>query len=407
MTIEFECQGCKRTLRVSEGSRGKLCRCPGCDLQLVIPLARIQCRCPKCESTLECDSSLSGTRGCCPTCSNVFTIGDQAASSDSGSDNPTFPFACPRCRQLFEGTKDKEGKKGKCTGCDEVFVIQRYQAPSAVSKMVVASPRPKQKFASPAAVQRLQTQTRVSGPKDDFANLANFLPPTQVQYSAPHSAPYSAPSNLGQFTPPSHPRPSNHHPSKKRKPKPASGLRIAMIVIGSVGAVMFLLCCGGIGLVGYTLTKSSPIASSGYTAYAPGVPVKSSNFSSNKHGEGRASPITRSEFGIMTIGAKSGESVTAAGYIEGLKLVSGLRQESVTAISRAGLSGFRYRVDQAKMVPTHTGEVYDLGSDILVLIYVNGVDVAAYSSKKASMTAERATAWDKPDAFFESLRPSQ
>ena len=91
-------------------------------------------------------------------------------------------------------------------------------------------------------------------------------------------------------------------------------------------------------------------------------------------------------------------------YVQALNSSGKVQAQSVSPVSRAGLNGLRYQVLGTDA--PHTAEVFGLGDTILLVMYANGTNLQERQGTKPRMTAERAKEWDKPDAFFESLKKS-
>lgn len=198
MSIEFNCRYCSKTLRVSDQSAGKKCKCPSCSATLDIPSPNsslapqipsssiageptadvLQIGCPKCRVVLHYVSALEGTRGMCKGCGHIFTLSQKAIDSPT---TDSFPFECPACHFMFEGKPGMEGKKGKCTECNEVFFIAPLQlpepkpvaAPVQVSKPKATAP------SSPSKKQQLPTPKPVvkANPPRNAAPPATPTPP--------------------------------------------------------------------------------------------------------------------------------------------------------------------------------------------------------------------------------------
>ena len=402
MPIEFKCNRCSKTLRVPDGSQGKPSICPGCKDRLIVPISageegqgRIDVPCPKCRNVLQCDAKLDGTRGCCPSCAHVFTISLSYVSIDSAAQE-SFPFACPKCKQLFEGTPDKAGKKGKCTGCSEVFVIERYYPPKPV---IVVTPKPVQvnpRVAKPVAAKPAKPASAVSSEQPAYnspmMDLSSLLPPAEPNYSAPTYLP-------SQVQAPARKR-------KKRSSKTGNGSKVGLIlgIAGGIGALLLLVCCGGFGVLIWSINSRRTISIANYSVDAPGVVPNKTVLPSNVLGKNIVNPTTKSEFVIATLKVNAGEKISADLFMQGL-ISTGVRfQQETTPISRAGLNGYRYQTNAIGATPGFTSEVYDLGDSILMLMYSNGTDVQESRETKPRMTAAKALEWDKPDLFFESLR---
>lgn len=152
MSIEFQCDGCRRLLSVPDGTHGKACVCPGCSKRLTIPMpvaepeleVLYQTHCPNCQHVLIYGEALEGTRGLCKACNHIFTITQTPVAATSSPDS--FPFECPACHKLFEGRAGFEGRKGKCDQCQAVFIIEPI-AP----KPAPAAPIPTPASTPPAA----------------------------------------------------------------------------------------------------------------------------------------------------------------------------------------------------------------------------------------------------------------
>ena len=389
MPIEFKCNSCSRTLRVPDGSQGKPCNCPGCMERVIVPCSpsseeiggRMDVPCPKCRNVLQCDANLDGTRGCCPSCAHVFTISLSNTSTDSASQE-SFPFACPKCKQLFEGTPDKEGKKGKCTGCGEVFVIERYYPP-----------KPKPVTVKPKKATQV-TPSKQASFGSSIMDLSSLLPPATPNYSAPTYVPH-------QTTPAS--------TKKRKKPSSKSGSKVGLIlsIIGGIGAIMLLVCCGGFGVLMWSLNKPRTISIANYSVDARGVMPSKTVLPANVSGQSIINPTTKSEFAIAIIKLNPGEIISPDLYMQGLKATGVRLQQEATPTTRAGLTGYRYQTHAIGTTPPFTSEVYGLGDSILMLMYSNGTEIQEMRGAKSRMTAGRAMEWDKPDSFFESLRKNE
>ena len=417
MPIEFHCDRCSRLLRVPDGSQGKHCNCPGCKERILVPNPvglRIDVPCPKCKNVLQCDANLDGTRGCCPSCAHVFTISMDHDRSTTDNAPESFPFACPKCKKLFEGTPDKEGKKAKCDGCSEVFVIERFTPPKSPKSPVVPKRDVSQKVPSAIGTNKnsVDSKTNRSGPavgpsvpktpatpsqpvapSGSIMDLTSMLPPPASSNSAPS---YMSPSVL--------PTPTIRR--KKRTVNSNQGSRLGLIlgIVGGIGGLVLLLCCGGVGVLFWMFTQKQTILSSGYSAEAIGVVAKKNSLHANLSGQLIVNPMTRSEFIIATGVVDGNRTITPESYIQALNASGQVQAQSVSPVSRAGLNGLRYQVLGTDA--PHIAEVFGHGDTILLVMYANGTDLQERQGIKPRMTAERAKEWDKPDAFFESLKKS-
>lgn len=168
MSIEFQCDGCRRLLSVPDGTHGKACVCPGCSKRLTIPMpvaepeleVLYQTHCPNCQHVLIYGEALEGTRGLCKACNHIFTITQTPVAATSAADS--FPFECPACHKLFEGKSGFEGRKGKCDQCQAVFIIEPI-APKPVPAAPIPTAAPTPSAApvqSPSAITTASTAPR-------------------------------------------------------------------------------------------------------------------------------------------------------------------------------------------------------------------------------------------------------
>lgn len=424
MPIEFQCKACMRTLRVPDGTAGRLSRCPSCSEQVRIPSAsepasnqatnqRAGVPCPKCKSILVCDSSLDGTRGCCLTCTHVFTIRLNPGSQDSLENESVFAFACPKCNQLFEGTPDKEGKKGKCTHCAEVFTIERY-----IPVKIVAAPllrkqeaaKPKSQPSKPKRlpeipVKKTATKSAPSNADLGFPNLADFLPPPNSGFAASNNT-----ASVNTWTPPSSSASAYFQPaptvakSPRRKQQGGSGVKMLLSILGAMVVVCILLCCGGGGGLYYYIASAKTISAGGYSADAPGMPFEPKVKEQSVAGKAISNPRTRSEFMIATVTPPNAQGVTVDDYVENLKAAGLISSQETSPLTRAGLRGYRVRMRGVAGTAPNISEIYNLNGKILMLVYVNGVLGSKMKGLRTSLSESQAEAIDNPDAFFESLR---
>ncbi|MCF7961649.1 MAG: hypothetical protein K9M08_12995, partial [Pirellula sp.] len=362
---------------------------------------RIDVPCPKCKNVLQCDANLDGTRGCCPSCAHVFTISMDHDLSATDNALESFPFACPKCKKLFEGTPDKEGKKAKCTDCSEVFVIERYTPPKSPKSAEVPKRDESQKVPSAIGTKKnsVDSKTNRSGPPvlntpatssqpvataGSIMDLTSMLPPPASSMSAP------------SYMPPSvSPTPTIRR--KKRTANSNQGSRLGLIlgIVGGIGGLVLLLCCGGVGVLFWMFTQKQTILSSGYSADAIGIVAKKNKLHANLSGQLIVNPMTRSEFIIATGAVDGNRTITPESYIQALNSSGQVRAQSVSPVSRAGLNGLRYQVLGTDA--PHTAEVFGLGDTILLVMYANGTNLQERQGTKPRMTAERAKEWDKPD----------
>ena len=148
MPIEFACPECARRLRVPDGSAGKHCMCPGCQVVVPIPSSspqttlnnrpnesqqslegKIQVACPQCQHLLISDAKLEGTQGLCLQCKAVFVI--STTPTNKSVSQASFVFSCPSCHQLHNGKPEMAGRKGKCVACKTIFIIKPQPEASA------------------------------------------------------------------------------------------------------------------------------------------------------------------------------------------------------------------------------------------------------------------------------------
>jgi hypothetical protein len=438
MPIEFQCTACSRTLRVPDGTAGKFSRCPGCSERLQIPdfnepsdVGAVQDRqgvpCPKCRATLECDSSLDGTRGCCKSCAHVFTIRFQADVQDVLEDDSIFPFACPRCKQLFEGTPDKEGRKGKCTNCAEIFTIERYVPVKPVDILPKPVPNLKNLKPKPATPAVLSSPTKAPKPKtfqdlrptlpkpqearieqpasfqqDGFANLGDFLPPTQASHSVPSNTWVEQNVSTPSYMPP--PSPAKQRPRKKQGS--GSTIKLVLSILGAVMGVCVLLCCGGGGAFYFYVTSTKTISAGGYSADAPGMPFEPTIRDATVSGKAISNPRTRSEFMIATVSSAVGRDASIENYVAYLKSTGMASDQDVSSSERAGLRGFRVKTRRTASMPPSITEIFEVNGKILMMVYVNGAVGAKLKGLRTTLTESDAEAIDVPEQFFQSLRVS-
>jgi hypothetical protein len=334
----------------------------------------------------------------------------------SATDNAleSCAFACPKCKKLFEGTPDKEGKKAKCDGCSEVFVIERYTPPKSPKSAVVPKRDVSQKVPSAIGPKKIAVDSKTNRPGPAVGPSVPKTPATPSQPVAssgsimdltsmlpPPASSMSAPS----YMPPSvSPTPTIRR--KKRTANSNQGSRLGLIlgIVGGIGGLVLLICCGGVGVLFWMNTQRQTILSSGYSVEAIGIVAKKNRLHANLSGQLIVNPMTRSEFIIATGAANGNRTITPELYIQALNSSGQVQAQSVSPVSRAGLNGFRYQVMGTEA--PHIAEVFGLGDTILLVMYANGTDLQERKGTKPRMTAERAKGWDKPDAFFESLKKS-
>jgi hypothetical protein len=442
MPIEFSCEMCSRMLRVPDGTAGKFCRCPECDTRLQIPnriasvsstealQVRISVPCPNCGKDLECDASLDGTRGCCPSCAYIFTIRLDSDPNEVIAELQSFPFACPKCKQLFEGTPDRLGRKGKCTNCNEVFVIERYEPkletddsskPAAqvdavkkppetsIPKVMVSAHPIKQAVApkSPAPdlsavdIEVSAVQPRPNKPTvlpsttsaDAFANVSKYIPPADVTFKPQE---YHSPQSS------SIPR-KRIRENNKADQGSDSTLKTALIAIGCIAGIGLFLGCAGV--IGFVIWSQSPkrITAGGYTAMAKGMNSRAKLPDGATEGQGIWSLQTRSEFAIIAFKSHGSMQATADTFVSNLEQTGLISAGAARPVFRAGMTGFHYRAGSKPGLPAHEGEVFSTPSGILLLFYATASELGMKNRAPKNMSDSQIEASDNPNAFFESL----
>jgi hypothetical protein len=80
--------------------------------------------------------------------------------------------------------------------------------------------------------------------------------------------------------------------------------------------------------------------------------------------------------------------------------------QDVIASERAGLSGFRVKMRRTAGMPSSVTEVFEVNGQILMMVYVNGVEGAKTKGLRTTLSEMQAEAIDIPEQFFQSLRVS-
>lgn len=437
MPIEFQCNACSRQLRVPDGTGGKTCCCPGCKTRLPIPQpqsilaadealsVRIDVPCPNCGKNLECDATLDGTRGCCPSCAYVFTIRFDSDPNEVVVEIQSFPFACPKCKQLFEGTPDKLGRKGKCTACSEVFIIEKYEPPKQEQpkKVVIPMTRrsntpeqvshashskaaPKRPGGASKPMTTLKqapkanptlarpSQSAATGQRDPFSELALHIPEADVAFkpvSCQPPAVISKPSYGKSFT------------RSRNSSSTVSVVKTVLIVVGCIAGFGVLATCAGVIGFGLYVQSAKQIVAGGYRALAPGMKAKFPTPNEATSGEAVGNPKTHSEFAIIQYRLAPNQPLTVEKYILGLSLSGAIQEGAAVSVTRAGLSGYHYDSKRSGGFPGHAGEVFDTPNGMLALLYITAEQAGKESRFRKSKTPEQIRTADNPDAFFESL----
>lgn len=169
---------------------------------------------------------------------------------------------------------------------------------------------------------------------------------------------------------------------------------------------MLLVCCGGFGVLMWSINKPRTISIANYSIDARGVIPCKAVLPFNVSGQIIVNPRIKSEFTIAFITLNPGEKISPDLYMQGLKATGARLRQEATQTSRAGLNGYRYQTHAIGTTPPFTSEVYGLGDSILMPMYSNGTEIQELRGTKARMPADRALEWDTPDSFFDSLRKS-
>ncbi|MFY7875793.1 MAG: hypothetical protein ACOVQM_10135, partial [Pirellula sp.] len=177
-------------------------------------------------------------------------------------------------------------------------------------------------------------------------------------------------------------------------------------ILGAVAGVCVLLCCGGGGAFYFYVTSAKTISAGGYSADAPGMPFEPKMRDASVSGKAISNPRTRSEFMIATVRSPNGQGASLDNYISYLKAAGMTSGQDVTASERAGLRGFRVKMRRTAGMPSSITEVFEVNGQILMMVYVNGVEGAKTKGLRTTLSETQAEAIDVPEQFFESLRAS-
>jgi hypothetical protein len=91
------------------------------------------------------------------------------------------------------------------------------------------------------------------------------------------------------------------------------------------------------------------------------------------------------------------------GYVANLRTAGDVT--SSRKIQKLGFNGIRYEyIGRSISSPSHTGEVFDTGNAVLILMYLPGSEAKRVQRKRSRFTSNQEREKDRPDDFFESFR---
>ena len=91
------------------------------------------------------------------------------------------------------------------------------------------------------------------------------------------------------------------------------------------------------------------------------------------------------------------------GYVDNLRIAGNVT--SSRKIQKLGLNGIRYEYEGRSISsPSHTGEVFDTGNAVLILMYLPGSEAKRVQMKRSRFTSSQEREKDRPDDFFDSFR---
>ena len=309
----------------------------------------IQFRCYSCRALLRLANARPGLLVGCGRCGELMELQPPPADAPLSSDR----------LQTWRSLPAAPGSAGPPNPDDA-----RYWHQAAGEALAPRRPAP------PPRVTRMPTRDPMAMAFDDAAAGVrdDYVPP-------PPRVPYRAP----------------------RRSRGWEGLKTALAI---ASAALVLLCCGGIVAVWRfnPFTASTTLTSGRYKATAPGWPVKTKS-------SGGASSASRSwrtgsvfELGIYREATASDASLDE--YMQSVRFRGGA---DVRRVQRGELIGMHYRLPVGQSMPQHEAEVFPLPEGLLLMIYINGSDIADREGKPRRRTAQESREIDDPDAFFASL----
>ena len=99
----------------------------------------------------------------------------------------------------------------------------------------------------------------------------------------------------------------------------------------------------------------------------------------------------------------SGVRPDLEGYVDNLRGAGNVT--SSRKIQKLGFEGIRYDFEGRSISsPSHTGEVFDIGGAVLILMYLPGSEAKRVQMKSSRFTSSQERERDRPEDFFESFR---
>lgn len=314
-------------------------------------------------------------------------------------------FRCPKCKTLLQvNTPPANGLIG-CPGCKSTVRIPSVPPTTRAQPAQPQTQKPQaQKPTAPRPTAQKPASSSRSGPAQD--DLFGGLSDGPLGSPLPSSAPRAAAPATGGFSAPAYQQPQQPAYAAPRAQKKRGGpsvLKIFAIIAAVGGGLMILGCVGlfGLGLVARNVAanKMSTATISGYSVDAPGS-LMGTKVQGDVTGQTIYNRVTGTEFMIAEL-KRPGVPLTPDLVIMGIKTQKQITHAPTT---RNGMTGIRYETVGGNGAPIHIGEVYPLGSSVLLVIYMTAEEIEKTMGKKAPMTAAKARETDKPDAFFASLR---
>ncbi len=312
----------------------------------------------------------------------------------------SITFKCTHCGQPLRAQASAAGKRCKCTKCGQLVPIPAAGAAEKAPQAAGSQPPAAGPVARPIARPIAKPVQR---PRNPLLEELNQLPrgkqaehvyppmPT-VESQAPRQTSYD-------------PIPKKYQAKSRRKRSSSGGSGVAMTLV-TVFSVLALLCCGGLGVVGWVIApKTQILQAGGYQAAAKGNRTQQRTEAGGET-QGTMHPFTGSEFWIGAIPIPMGNAAS----LEDVRFHFGRFSQNTEYVQRGGIQGVRCeQVDTGNLgMPsgiTAEIEVFLVDGRLLYLAYIPGSSKrgARGGGSSAGATAREATL-DQSQAFFDSLQ---
>lgn len=301
-------------------------------------------------------------------------------------------FNCPQCGQTLRAADEAAGKKCRCTSCQQLVPIPGGPAkPKTAEAKPIPSAKPQPKPQPPPAKPV---------PKPTVATELDDLIVRQQEQILNQAAQYHQQRSQAERRAEQQQRNRKYYSTSQ--PSSASPLRIIFTIVGVVGILLVLGCCGFFGFA--VLGQSAQLTVDSYTATAKAQGSLQNKSEGNLRGQAVVNRLTGSEFWLIVHNSPTPDPMINQLVLSEMTKLAVSQQE----VQRGNFKGKKMVTNSTSIYSgagkiTADVEAFVDGNKLVMLVYVRGSAKAKAGIQPRSRWESMEDSMDNAESFFSSF----